>query len=273
MLNHKLLLLFAIAALAWSCEETIQLDLDQTPEVVVIEGLITDVFTQHEVKLSKTAPFYSTGSTPRVSGAKVQVTDNAGNTFVYEEVEPGLYRANDAFAGVPGVTYQLMVEAEGKIYEASETLLPIGPIDSLTYEINEGEKADPEEEGRYYEVLLYTTEPQDTKDFYLFKFYRNDSLMNVDGQEIYYSDDTVIGEAINGLPAPVFYRMGDLARMEIYSLNAKAFRFFQDLADNLYSDGGMFSSPPSNISTNLSGGAAGYFQVSGLASKELMLEP
>jgi hypothetical protein len=54
--------------------------------------------------------------------------------------------------------------------------------------------------GKTYEVLMYAIEPQGTTDYYLFRFYRNDSLKVYNDTDIYYADDEVLGEQIDGVP-------------------------------------------------------------------------
>jgi hypothetical protein len=52
---------------------------------------------------------------------------------------------------------------------------------------------------------------------------------------------------------------------------AEMYLYFYDLAALLNSDGGMFSSPPSNPRGNISNGAIGLFQVSAIASGEIQI--
>ena len=46
-----------------------------------------------------------------------------------------------------------------------------------------------------------------------------------------------------------------------------------DLGNILNSDGGMFSPPPANPRSNISGGALGLFQVSGLNRASILIVP
>jgi hypothetical protein len=173
----------------------------------------------------------------------------------------GYYLAPSSFVGVVGRTYTLTVVADGETYEAEDYLNAVTAIDSLEYGINYDEREDPKEKGKFYEVLMYAKEPQDTKDFYLFKFFRNDSLTVYNPSDIYFSDDKALGEEINGVQAPIYYELGDSARVEMYSISRKGFVFYNDLFNLINNDGGMFSPPPANCRTNLSNGALGFFQV------------
>ncbi|MDW7692344.1 DUF4249 domain-containing protein [Flammeovirgaceae bacterium SG7u.111] len=266
IINSLLFLVVMTAFGACALEKTIELDLKQTEKKLIIDALLTDSPDKTPyVILSNTVDFYTTGRTPRVSDADVVIVDNLGNEFVMEEQEdaPGVY-TND-FRGVIGRTYTLSVTYEGQIYESTETLARVTAIDSLTWSIDPDELEDPEDEGYFYEMLLYTTEPTETEDFYLFKFYRNDSIMNFDGEGVFFSDDEYLSENIEGVTGPGYYREGDKGTMEMYSMSRSGFVYFQDMDMNLNNDGGMFGPIPANSRNNLSNGALGFFLVSAVS--------
>lgn len=266
-----LFFLIPLVILLFSCEKPIEIDLDQAEPLYVIEGLVTNEFRQHQIKVSKTNPYTTTGKTPRVSGASVVVEDSEGTLYAFEESEPGIYLSKEAFAGQIGYTYHMTIEVEGQRFTASDQLPSVPPIDSLTIAVDEEERADPEEEGRFYDVLIFVEEPQETVDFYLVKFFRNGQVENFDGEIVWVFDDVALGPEIDNLPAPIYYALEDTARVEMYSLTRKAYRHFLELSFNIDNDGGMFSSPPANVSTNIEGGAIGVFQVSGISVAEVRL--
>lgn len=268
-----------ICVLFLSCEEPFQLDLKQSPTKVVIEGLVTDRPEMQSIKVTRSTDFYGTGQTPRVTNAGVSVTDDLGSVvnFVHNPRNhpdsSGIYVPEVSFAGSIGRTYTLKVSFEGEVYEAEDELVSIIPIDSLTIEIDKEEQANPEEKGEFYEVLMFAREPQDVDNFYLFKFYKNDTLSYFFDTDIYYSDDELLAEKIDGVPAPVYYSLNDLARVEVFSLSRKGFLYYDDLWSLLNNDaGGMFGPIPSSPRTNLSNGALGFFQVSAVSSEEINVE-
>ncbi len=218
-----------------------------------------------------------------MSGAQVVVTDSKGAGFEYVEQpnDLGLYLSQEVFRGEVGVTYSLDVTLGNKTFHASEELMRVTTIDSTIYRIDERRKADleknpddvdEEDKDRYYEVLMYTKEPQETVDYYLFKFYRNGEVSNFDGQDIYYADDVIVQENINGVAANDWYKIGELARFEMYSLTREAYLYYADLDITINNDGGLFSPLPTNPRTNLSNGALGLFQVSATVADEVIIE-
>lgn len=264
----KYFILIFTAFVFWSCEKTVFLDLDQVPSKIVIEGLVTNQPGYQFVKVTRTVDFYESGETPRITNATVLVEDDLGNQFVYihnpnnHPDSTGYYLPAVPFVGETGRIYYLTVDVNGEQYEASDKLYDVTSIDSLEYRVNIDEENDPKEDGKFYEVLMYAKEPQETNDYYLFKFFRNDSLVLYNPSDIYFSDDKTLGEEINGIPSPVFYAVGDTARVEMYSLSRTGYVFYNDLFNLINNDGGMFSPPPANSRTNLSNGALGFFQVS-----------
>jgi hypothetical protein len=279
----NIFILICIAVIFVSCEETVKLDLDQTQPTIVIEGLVTNRAGLQGVKVTKTADFYNTGSTPRITNALVSVKDDLGveHIFVHNPRNvadsTGIYIPQDGFVGEIGRIYTLTVEAEGKTYQASDELFSVIEIDSMKYRLSDttpdGEAFDPKEENKIYETLLFAKEPQDETNFYLFKFYRNDSLKYYDETDIYYSDDKLLAENIDGLASPVYYGLGDKAGVEGYSLTRAGYLFYNDLFSILNNDaGGMFGPIPASPRTNLSNGALGFFQVSAVNSISIVVE-
>ena len=262
-----------------SCEETTELDLRQTPSRIVIEGVVTNNPEYQSVKVTRSTQFYASGTAPRVTDANVVVTDDAGEAFLFvhnprnHPDSVGIYVPQSDFAGVIGRTYTLRVDVDGEAFEASDKLYSVTSIDSLAFRINEDQQEDPHEPGKIYEMLVFAREPQHEQNFYLFKYYRNDSLTVFNPTDIYYSNDELLGENIDGIPSPVYYGASDKARIEVYSLSRAGYVFYNDLYTTLNLDGGgMFGPIPAPPRTNFSNGALGFFQVSAVRAKETLVE-
>jgi hypothetical protein len=279
MIMKKIFPILFLATFLISCEESIHLDLDQTPSTVVIEGLVTNKAGIQSVKVSRTADFYSAGNTPRITNALVTVKDDLGieHVFVHNprdaDDSTGIYIPEDGFIGEIGRTYTLTVDLDGATYTATDDLVSVIPMDSLKYRFDEDEAEEPKDFGRAYELLLYAREPQDQTNFYLFKFYRNDSLKYYSDTDIYFSDDKLLAEDIDGIESPIFFTLGDKATVEAYSLSRAGYVFYYDLSTILNNDeGGMFGPIPASPRTNLSNGALGFFQVSAVNTSTITLE-
>ena len=179
---------------------------------------------------------------------------------------------------MPGRAYTLDIEIQGQHFTAKDSLRPIQEIESLVWGFSldkfswEDQIDDPADQGYFYEILLTTTEPQETKDYYLFRLFRNDSLQTDEGQSVYFADDVALGEKIVDFAAPVFYRYLDTARFEVYSMTPEAFKFWSDMQSNIMNDGGMFGSVPANTHSNIQGeGVLGFFQTSSVVADSLVV--
>lgn len=274
--NIFILIIAGIALTA--CEKTVILDITQNTPRVIIEGLVTNQAGYQYVKVTRSSGFYETGASPRIENASVSVSDDSGNHYDFvhnpggDADSAGYYRPVTPFVGVIGRTYRLEVQVDEEFYEGSDLLSPVTKIDSLASQINEEEREDPDKVGKFYEVLMFAKEPQSTNDYYLFKFYRNDSLTVDFDTDIYYADDELLGENIDGVPSPVYYAPGDVARVEMYSISREAYVFYNDLQLLLNNDGGLFGQPPSNSRNNLSNGALGFFQASAVDRSEIVVK-
>ncbi|HMJ67327.1 MAG TPA: DUF4249 domain-containing protein [Cyclobacteriaceae bacterium] len=266
-----------IATLLASCEETVQLDINQVPQRMVIEGQVTDIPGLQFVRVTRSAGFYESGETNRVTDAQVIIRDDSGEQmeFVHNPGgsadSAGFYIPPGNYKGVAGRMYTMTVVADGHTYEASDKLIRVTSVDSLGYRPNVFRERNEPSDGKIWELLIYAKEPQDTQDNYLLKYYRNDSLVYNNETDVYVLNDYGVGENIDGVPSSVYYAPGDKARVEMYSLTRDGFLFYNDLVTVLNTDGGMFSPPPANPRSNISGGALGFFQVSAISSKEVVL--
>lgn len=274
----RITILFIAIFLA-GCEETVLLDLDQVPERVVIEGQVTDIPGRQFVRVTRSAGFYQTGTTSRVNDAQVIIRSDAGEEIQFNHNprgstdSVGYYLPSAGYTGTVGRVYTMSVSLGGQTYEASDKLLRVTKIDSMLYRPNIFREREEPSDGKIWELLIYAKEPQETEDNYLIKYYRNDSLVYNRETDVYVLNDYGVGENIDGVPSAVYYAPGDKARVEMYSLSRDGFLFYSDLLTILNSDGGMFSPPPANPRSNISGGALGFFQVSAMSANEVVVTP
>ena len=129
--QHFIYLVF-INLLFNSCIEPITLETTTFEDSIVIEAVITNEIKNHEINITRT--FQLENSTPSfVRNAQVEVIDATGNTFSFQETEPGKYVSNSAFAAESNNTYQLRVISDtGNIYTSKPTpLTSVTEIDNI----------------------------------------------------------------------------------------------------------------------------------------------
>jgi len=248
-----------------SCTEILSdQESDVTPRVVINAKLIRDSVCV--VKLTRTQSYYNSAPVPTITNATITLTVNGSTTEALTHTGNGVYRGT-AIIGTVNSMYTINVLVDGKTYTANATMLPVTPIDSLKYYYTPGTSI--QDEGYY--PTLSAIEPPNQVNYYMFKYYRNDTLLS-DSGDFQVSDDRYVTSNIDGVPFPYTYRLNDVAKLEMYSLNQAQYQFYSDFLNQLNSDGGFFSTPPTNPSTNFSGSdVIGVFQVSDMNTKSITI--
>ena len=156
--------LIAFVSLSISCyQDVIDLDLSDFESEVVIEGNITDQPGPYTVTISKTVSYENSTNFPLVSGAEIVIADDAGNVETLREVRAGTYQTS-SLQGVPGKTYTLFVNVEGKEYTASCSMPEPLELDSVTYDLYDQfaylrcEFADREGMDEFFRLNIYRNE-------------------------------------------------------------------------------------------------------------------
>ncbi|TVQ77868.1 MAG: DUF4249 family protein, partial [Flavobacteriales bacterium] len=90
--SMRIFAIISVVFLVSSCEDVIDVELEEGPLQLVVNGRITDEGPA-SVTLSTTAPFFETGPTPRVTGAIIQLFegDDPVEVLVEDPVKPGEY--------------------------------------------------------------------------------------------------------------------------------------------------------------------------------------
>ena len=287
------MLLVAMVLLS-ACEKDITLNLKGTPPVLVVNGWVTNKPMANlaaqtgnlgyllqpgangpitykscfVVKLTTTASYYSSDSTPAVSGALVLISgsDNPTRKDTLKENPKfsGIYLGDSTTVGKVGVTYSLFIQANGQVYTAQDQLDSIAKIDSAQVTVNTGKRTG-------YRVTYYTRNVVGVDSYYLFNYYRNDTLIN--SPTTIYADEA-LASIINpddpelSQESPFLYQSGNTSYVEIFSLSKTLFTYYSQLAQQLSTSGPgggfavVFGTIPANVQGNISNGAQGFFQAS-----------
>lgn len=273
----SLLTLLLLAATA--CTERIDLDLESADPVIVIYGTVTDTLGYQSISISSSVPYFDKADNPAVSGALVSITAPDNETWqLYEsETEKGLYRTDEPKAGKAGSSYHLRVECDfdgdgaRELYEATSSMLPTFNMDSV-------EVIQIHHMGRSrFTACLYAQEPAG-EDFYVSKYFVNDSLVTKLSEYGLMDDALTDGQYLNGIMVynfsdrrqiddydeeeqnrRKFVSPGDTVTVEFARVEEGYFNFITQAQRMKNGENPMFGGPPSNIQGNISNGGAGYF--------------
>lgn len=243
------------------CEKVINLKLDNAEPQLVIYGGLSDKVENHLIMISKTYDFTDPNRFNSVSGAKVIVRNEEGNTMEYVEVSKGVYQS-PKFRGQSGKKYTLDVTYEGKIYTASSTMPGKVPLDSLTFKDFSffGEK-------NTYVAANYN-DPKGIQNQYRY-------ILTVKGK---IEEDAVSEDRFddgNKAANVIFYDLNDLVRgdtieVEFQCIDRNVYKYFYSLGQN--SGGGGPPVAPTNPPSNFNNKALGVFNAYSSSKKTVVIK-
>jgi len=266
--------LFAVQLFSTSCTERVDIDLEEAGEpLLVVFAEITDEQKAQAVFLSRTTPYFENTHIQAVSGAEVYLSDGDQEIQLTESVEqPGTYLTQDNYRGIPGRTYTLHIDkvdvnGDGVLetYSSQTVMKSVPPVDGVSITYNSRWEG--------WEVELYSQEPGETEDFYLFKVYRN-GVLYTDSLQNYWviSDKFFNGNEIDGPVVQYFDEEkdeilveGDFVTLEMAAITEEYYDFINGVLDEVNTKVPIFSGPPANPRGNISNGALGFFSVQSIS--------
>jgi len=263
-LFKKILFLFLITISFYSCEDVIEVQLNNTEPRIVIEAKLYDQFQSATVILTKTSDFFDTLTLNTVSGADIEISDNEGNTVTIPETDSaGVYQKN--FFGEIGKTYTLTVKTEGETYTATSEMKPALMIDSLSaiYRTNPLPYQD-----IGYEIICFIKDSVNLNQYAKLDIYKNQRK----SFEIYLFEDTYTDG--NNFEYKFFnetFQAGDTAFVLISSCDQTVYEYlytYAEISSENFHDTGTPYNPTSNFSNN----ALGYFGAFSLNGDFLIVE-
>lgn len=262
----KYLLLTLLPFTVWvSCSEPIELDLkDDHKRTLVVNGAITNQPGPQTIHLSATTEFYDISNNP-VTGASVVVYENDSIAHAFTESEAGRFLSEESFSGSPNKQYRLVISnvdidqnGENETYTASSTMPRLLEGDSIIVQYFDTWKT--------YLVRSWAKDPPETMDYYMFKVFINDTLVDDSLNEFFVTDDAFYnGQNIEGVqtggvnPRHYTLKAGDVIKQELNSISKEYFVFLMEIRSASRGSNPLFSGPPANVYGNISNGAYGFF--------------
>ena len=121
---HIIVVFVALFLAIGGCIEPFEAETLAFENALVIDARITDKLKRHEIILRRTYPFESDDFGAE-RNASVQISDDSGNTFDFQEAEAGRYVSVSEFAAQPNVGYRLLItSADGKSYVSETVVTP-----------------------------------------------------------------------------------------------------------------------------------------------------
>lgn len=274
---RNILYMLLAVALFTACTKEIDFDFHEVDPIVVIEGRVTNEGST--VVVSRSRSVDNAARAHCLQGAIVTITGEGITTPLLYDAEKDCYYS--AMTGVPGVTYELSVDFEGKHYEATSVMQAQATIDSYEFMwfpmMNE----------RWISFEMWAQDPvPNERTYYWFQMHRVSSHPHFEGhaQTEPYAWDTFDDRGCP--PGKVFVDMvtvsekmmdedekenwkwilydGDRITVELMTVDRTVHNYLSELRA---SQNGSGANPHSNIT----GGCLGYFAAMSISRTETIV--
>lgn len=234
-----------------SCEKVIDLNLNTTDPIVVVDAQVTNSLTIGSiVKLSYTNKVKSDNSVLPLLGAIVTIQEDNGTVYSLPEVTKGNYQ-NIGLVGTTGKTYHLKVVTNGITLTASSTMPIMVNLDSLVVE------AFPNFGKTVKVVTPFYNDPKGFGNNYNLVMFKNGKLI----KDIFAYDDLFIdGKKVT---FPLIYsreenefKKGDIIDVVMNCVDYANYKYWFSLSQ---SSTGSPQAVPDNPISNIKGKAIGVF--------------
>jgi hypothetical protein len=249
-----------------SCEERIDISMPGgVTSLMIVEGMLTNENKNHLVKLS--LPYKKQNGTPEpATGASVWVSDDLTNYPLAESPAGSGSYYTQTMRAVTGKIYTLHVQYQGKEYIARDSPVPVQPLRGLKYiESSEGYRLTPEPEGQDPNYVEH-----------IFSWKNTSSCIagsSCEGRIIFYDLKTIDVNEIYKPDKELFYfpKQTSVVRRK-YSVSDAYRTFLRSMLSETEWRGGVFDVQRSDVPTNLSEGAIGFFAVCSVVSDSTVVQ-
>ncbi|MES2397718.1 MAG: DUF4249 domain-containing protein [Bacteroidota bacterium] len=256
-----------------SCQKVIELDLNSTDPVIVIEANVSNLPGPYSVELHKTVNFSDANIFPPCTGAAVTINDNAGNSELLTETTPGTY-TTASLQGIVGRIYTISVTADGKNYQGVSNLPAPVTIDTLIVSTSTGFGPGGGGMGgndSVKSISVHFTDPIGITNYYRLVEIVNGVRVNTFSiTSDLYQDGFSMEETIRG-GSDFELNTGDVVTIQLQSIDKNVYEYFRTFNETS-GGGGFTSASPANPTSNISNGALGYFNAYSVTSKTIVIQ-
>ena len=252
--TYKLIFLPVLFILLGSCQEVIEIDLNSASPALVGEGYMERDSTCY-LELHYTRDYFQLEAAQPEGGARVSISDGAGNSEQLIHEGSGIYRGEN-LRGMEEGEYSLEIEVDGQSYQGSSLLMEKPLIYKLGLE--DFPFGNPQAIEDFPKMMNISFGKVSEQAIYLMlKLKLNgeslDEPFALATDEYSPSEDTLRYTTMV-YPPPV---EGDTLELEVYAIDKEAFYYYYQVSENIMR--GAMSSTPYNPPSNLGDDILGYF--------------
>lgn len=258
----------------FSCEDVIDLDIENNARYIVVDGEISDTDGDKTVQLFYNNSYFDSNAPEYITDVEILLFENNTPVDTFAEIQPGRYTTT--YTGVEGNAYHISFSVGGKNYESvPETINRVSDIDSIYARF---EDDSPFLDPGYY-VYFDTFEPSGRGDFYRWRTYYNNEYLD-DPFNIFVSDD----QLVDGNPIDEFqinfepYSLGDTVRIEQMSITKSNYEYWSLISTQTAQVGSLFDAPPAPVIGNMICTShpneliLGYYSASAIREAEIIIQ-
>lgn len=277
----KKILLIILTLYLVSCEDPIDIEIDNGESQLVVDAILTNSLNEQKVILSKSGNYFNP-SFNEVTNAVVSIKDNLGNVITLQNNNSTTYSFiptelpfND------NLSYTLEVVYDNNTFTSISKLRPVPTIDSITWN---KEKTFFGDIDSLIIAQFWSIDLPGLGDTYWIRSKINGEYL--DNISIAYDGSTGSGSSADNIPfiAPVRFSISprstdkdeilkyeDVIEVELYSISHDFANFWKILGEQL-NNGGLFATPPTNVPTNIKNinpngpKAIGWFEISNIST-------
>jgi len=290
-----------------SCISKYSPEINESMEMLVVEGIITDQPGSNIIKLSKSIPMGRKINAQPLSGCNVTIKDDEGNWYRLTETVKGTYKTDSTeFRGIIGRKYSLQIVSNNSstnfyYYESVPMeMKPVPPIDKIYWEkvlIEEAHEDIIRKEG--CQIYLDTYDPEkictffrwnytETWEFHLpmsFDVINKVCWITNKSNEIFLKNTSSLSEStINRFPVKFITNETDRLSIKYsilinqFSLNNDEYIYWEKMRNITETTGSLYDITPASIPGNMfcvddpTEIVLGYFSVSAKSSKRIFIE-
>lgn len=265
---RKLFVIILCFGILSSCEDVIEVELNEAPPRLVVEANINiweDGASSSLIRLTTTAAYFD-NNVPVVTDAVVTITDENGTIYPFIYSDNGFYVSD--LSPQLETDYTLNIIYNEESYSATEKLYPVVPLE-LIEQRNDGGFT-----GEDIELKAFFTDPPEEDNFYYFEgLSERGDVLDV------YSDEFFNGNRIFGYYLVEDLAPGDEVQFNLYGVNEAFHNFMFVLLQQSSNQGsGPFQTQPATVRGNIINETdsdnfpLGYFRVSEVSTLNYIVE-
>lgn len=209
------------------------------------------------------------------------IVDTIRNVGTDVNIFRGIY-CTTKIKGIPGNKYSLYIKYKDKVITSTDSMSNVPTIDSVTF----SKRTLSKDGAEFLAPYIYFKEPRTEKNYYMMNFGNDDINGLILGGAKVWSfsiiDDKYLPAYVNGLNvddgiSPTgsedFYYLSEgwMTTIRLLSLSPKAYEFYKSAISQFENDGGAYTPGPTSPPSNLSGNALGFFRVSAVSERKVMV--